>query len=74
MEKYTPRLFADYNSKIKNDLREKLNIKNIMRVPKIEKIVLNMGIGDAKDNKTSFKQAVEEITLISGQKPIINKS
>ena len=74
MGKYTPRLFTDYNSKIKNDLREKLNIKNIMRVPKIEKIVLNMGIGDAKDNKTSFKQAVEEITLISGQKPIINKS
>ena len=74
MEKYIPRLFTDYNSKLKYNLKEKLNIDNIMRVPKIEKIVLNMGIGDARDNKTSFKQAIEELTLITGQKPIINKS
>jgi len=74
MEKYIPRLLTDYNSKIKNDLLGKLNIKNIMRVPKLEKIVINMGLGDAKDNKTSFKQAVDELTLIAGQKPIINKS
>ena len=74
MEKYTPRLLEDYNSTIKHNLKEKLNIDNIMRVPKIEKIVINMGMGDARDNKTSFKQAVEEITLITGQKPIINKA
>ena len=74
MEKYIPRLLTDYNSKIKNDLLGKLNIENIMRVPKINKIVINMGLGDAKDNKTSFKQAVDELTLIAGQKPIINKS
>ena len=74
MEKYTPRLLEDYNSKIKHNLKEKLNIDNIMRVPKIEKIVINMGMGDARDNKTSFKQAIEEITLITGQKPIINKA
>jgi len=74
MGKYIPRLLTDYNSKIKNDLLGKLNIENIMRVPKINKIVINMGLGDAKDNKTSFKQAVDELTLITGQKPIINKS
>ena len=74
MEKYTPRLLENYNSTIKHNLKEKLNIDNIMRVPKIEKIVINMGMGDARDNKTSFKQAVEEITLITGQKPIINKA
>ena len=74
MDKYIPRLLTDYNSKIKNDLLGKLNIENIMRVPKINKIVINMGLGDAKDNKTSFKQAVDELTLIAGQKPIINKS
>ena len=74
MEKYTPRLLEDYNSTIKHNLKEKLNIDNIMRVPKIEKIVINMGMGDARDNKTSFKQAIEEITLITGQKPIINKA
>tara|TARA_Y100000817_G_C16848640_1_gene541118 strand:+ start:808 stop:1377 length:570 start_codon:yes stop_codon:yes gene_type:complete len=74
MEKYIPRLFNDYNSKIKHSLKDKLNIENIMRVPKIEKIVINMGIGDARDNKTSFKQAIEEMTLIAGQKPIVNKA
>ena len=72
MEKYVPRLLIDYNSKIKEELKEKLNIENIMRVPKVKKIVLNVGMGDARDNKTSFKQAIEELTLISGQKPIIN--
>tara|TARA_Y100000590_G_scaffold445934_1_gene578752 strand:- start:493 stop:1083 length:591 start_codon:yes stop_codon:yes gene_type:complete len=74
MEKYIPRLLTDYNSKIKKDLLGKLNIKNIMRVPKLEKIVINMGLGDAKDNKTSFKQAIDELTLIAGQKPIVNKA
>ena len=72
MEKYIPRLLIDYNSKIKEELKVKLNIENIMRVPKVKKIVLNIGMGDARDNKTSFKQAIEELTLISGQKPIIN--
>ena len=74
MDKYIPRLLNDYNSKIKEELKNKLNIGNIMRVPKIEKIVLNIGMGDARDNKTSFKQAIEELTLISGQKPIINNA
>ena len=74
MEKYTPRLFDNYNSKIKHSLKEKLKIDNIMRVPKIEKIVINIGMGDARDNKTSFKQAIDELTLITGQKPIINKA
>ena len=72
MEKYIPRLLIDFNSKIKKELKGKLNIENIMRVPKVEKIVINIGMGDARDNKTSFKQAIEELTLISGQKPIVN--
>jgi len=72
MEKYIPRLLIDFNSKIKEELKGKLNIENIMRVPKVEKIVINIGMGDARDNKTSFKQAIEELTLISGQKPIVN--
>ena len=74
MEKYIPRLWEDYNSNIKIKLKEKLNLDNIMRVPKIDKIVINMGMGDARDNKTSFKQAIDELTLITGQKPIINKA
>ena len=74
MEKYTPRLLNMYNEKIKKNLQNKLTIKNAMKVPKLEKIVLNMGIGDGKDNKTTMKQAIEEMKLISVQKPIVTKS
>ena len=74
MEKYTPRLLNMYNEKIKKNLQNELTIKNTMKVPKLEKIVLNMGIGDGKDNKTTMKQAIEEMTQISGQKPIVTKS
>ena len=63
-----------YNDKIIQLLSEELKINNIMQVPKLEKIVLNMGLGDAKDNKNSLKQAVEELSIITGQKPIITKS
>ena len=74
MKNYTPRLFVQYKSDLKNKLKDKLNAANVMQVPKLEKIILNMGLGDAKDSKTSLKQALEEMTLISGQKPVITKS
>jgi large subunit ribosomal protein L5 len=63
-----------YNESITNLLFKELNFKNIMEVPKLEKIVLNMGLGDAKDNKNTLKQAVEELTTISGQRPVVTKS
>ena len=63
-----------YNEKITNSLFGELKISNKMEVPKLNKIVLNMGLGDAKDNKNSLQQALEELTLITGQKPIIRKS
>ena len=63
-----------YNDKIIQLLSKELKINNIMQVPKLEKIVLNMVLGDAKDNKNSLKQAVEELSIITGQKPIITKS
>jgi len=74
MEKYTPRLIENYNTTIKESLQKSLSIKNTMRTPRLQKIVLNMGLGDAKDNKTSMKQAIEELALISGQKPVLTKS
>jgi len=74
MDTYTPRLLDVYKTEIKNNLKGKLAIKNIMQVPKLNKIVLNMGIGDGKDNKTSMKQALDEMTKISGQKPVVTKS
>ena len=70
----TPRLKEKYKKEIIKNLMSKLNYKNIHGVPRIEKIVINMGLGDAKDNKTSFKQAIDELTLIAGQKPIVNKA
>ena len=74
MKNYSARLFDLYKNNIQSSLKEKLNIKNVMELPKIEKIVLNMGIGDAKDNKNSLAQAVDEMKIITGQKPVITKA
>ena len=63
-----------YNESITNLLFKELNFKNVMEVPKLQKIVLNMGLGDAKDNKNTLKQAVEELATITGQKPVITRS
>ena len=63
-----------YKQNIVKDLYKDLNCDNIMQVPRLEKIVLNMGLGDAKDNKNGLKQAVDEMAAITGQKPVITKS
>ena len=68
------RLSEEYKSKILNDLMLKLNCKNIYQVPKITKIVLNMGIGDGKDDAKLIDKAQEELSLIAGQKAIKTKS
>ena len=74
MKNYSPRLFNLYKDSIKPLLKQKLDIKNVMQLPRIEKIVLNMGIGDAKDNKNSLSKAIDEMTIITGQKPVITKA
>ena len=68
----SPRLKELFFKEIQPALKTQFGFKNLYMSPKIEKIVLNIGMGDARDNKTSFKQAIEELTLISGQKPIVN--
>jgi len=68
------RLSEEYKSKILNDLMLKLNCKNIYQVPKITKIVLNMGIGNRKDDAKLIDKAQEELSLIAGQKAIKTKS
>ena len=73
-EQYIPRLQNQYNVKIVRDLSSQLDINNKMRIPKLVKISLNMGLGDAKDNKNSLKQAVDELTNIAGQKAVITYS
>ena len=68
---YKPRLQKKYQDEVKTYLSTKLGIDNEMRLPKIQKILLNMGIGEAKEHKNWFSQAVEEIATITGQKPVI---
>ena len=68
------RLLEQYQKNIKTDLMTKLNLNNIHEVPKIKKIVLNMGIGEAKDDSKLVDKAVEDLSLISGQKAIKTKA
>ena len=68
---YQPRLLSRYHAEVIGQLSERLDIKNVMRLPKIEKIVLNMGIGDARENTNALKFAVEELTAIAGQKAVV---
>ncbi len=68
------RLLEEYNNQIKKDLKSKLGLKNIYEVPKIKKIILNMGIGEGKDDAKLVDKALEDLTLISGQKAVKTKS
>ncbi len=63
-----------YNNEIVDAMMKKFNYKNKMAVPKIEKIVINMGVGEAKENQKVLDAAVSDLTIISGQKPIITKA
>ena len=71
---YIPRLKVKYNKKVISYLSNQLDISNPMRVPRLTKVVLNVGMGDAKDNSNWLKSAIDELALISGQKPIITRS
>ena len=68
------RLKDFYKSQIKNDLREKFNYKNVMEIPKLEKIVINIGVGEAVANSKALDAAVNDLTAIAGQKPIITRA
>ncbi|RQD70187.1 MAG: 50S ribosomal protein L5 [Tindallia sp. MSAO_Bac2] len=68
------RLKEMYVSDVTKAMMEAFNYKSIMEVPRLEKVVVNMGIGDAKDNAKSLESAVSELTLIVGQKPVITKA
>ena len=71
---YTPRLLTKYNEVVHKHLSKRLDINNAMRIPKLEKIVLNMGLGDAKENKKWLTSGVEELTTIAGQKAVVTIS
>jgi len=69
--KYIPRLQMKYHENSVSYLKDKLGIENVMQIPKFDKIVMNIGLGDAKDNSTNLKNALEELTIISGQKAVV---
>ena len=72
--KYTPRLRRDYDERIAQAMMEKFGYKNRMEIPRLEKIVLNMGVGEATQDKKKVETAAAEMQLIAGQKPVITKA
>ncbi len=72
--KYTPRLKRDYDERIATAMTEKFGYKNRLEVPRLEKIVINMGVGEATQDKKKVEVAASEMELIAGQKPVITKA
>ena len=69
-----PRLKDTYVSQAVPALMKKFGYKNVMQVPRLEKIVINMGLGDTKDNAKSLDAAVADLAIISGQKPVVTRA
>ncbi len=72
--KYVSRYHKLYNDTIVQTLTKELNIKNIMQCPKLEKIIVNMGVGEATQNVKIIDTAAADLTIIAGQKPVIKKA
>ena len=68
------RIKEEYLNNVTKQMTEKFGYKNVMEIPKIEKIVINMGVGEAKENAKLLDAAVADMTAIAGQKPIVTKA
>ena len=68
------RLYDKYVTEVVPALKQKFGYKNVNQIPKIDKIVINMGLGDCKDNAKALEMAVNELTAIAGQKPQVTKA
>ena len=68
------RLKEHYKTEVFNAMMEKFKYKNVMEVPKLEKITINIGLGEAKDNPKIMETAVQELALITGQRPVVTKA
>lgn len=68
------RLQEKYKKEVVPALKQKFNYKSPMEVPKLEKVIINMGVGDAKDNPKAIDAAVNDLGIISGQKPLVTKA
>ena len=74
MSTYEPRLIKKYKDEVVPQLMKDFTLKNVMEVPKLERIVVNMGLGEAVQNAKLIKSAVEELTAITGRKPIVTRA
>jgi large subunit ribosomal protein L5 len=73
-ETYIPRLKEQYENEIRPALKDELGLSSIMQVPRIQKITLNMGVGEAKTDAKQLDAAMDELTIIAGQRPQIRKA
>jgi large subunit ribosomal protein L5 len=74
VDTYTPRLKTEYESEIRPRLKDELGVSSIMQVPRIEKITLNMGVGEAKTDAKQLDAAIEELTIIAGQRAQVRRA
>jgi large subunit ribosomal protein L5 len=73
-DKYTPRLQRHYEEVVRPELMKKFGLTNALQAAKLEKIVINMGVGEAVSDSKKAKNAAEQLTLIAGQRPVVTKS
>jgi large subunit ribosomal protein L5 len=71
---YTPRLKALYEEHVRENLKDELGLESIMQVPRITKITLNMGVGDAKTDAKALDSAIEELTIVAGQRAQVRRA
>ena len=74
MADYRPRLRDIYENEVRANLQKEFSFGNVMEIPRLEKIVINMGVGEAVGDSKKIKKAVEEMTKISGQKPVTTRA
>jgi large subunit ribosomal protein L5 len=74
MAEYTPRLRQQYKDKVRAALKEEFGYKNDMQIPRLDKIVLNMGVGEAVSDTKKVRAAAEDLAQIAGQRPVITKA
>lgn len=74
MADYTPRLLTQYKEAIRPAMKEEFGYKNDMMIPSLEKIVINMGVGEAVNDTKKVKSAAEDLTLIAGQRAVVTKA
>ena len=73
-DEYTPRLKEQYYATVRDELQKQFNYKNVMMIPKIEKIVVNMGVGEAATDSKAIEGAVRDLRTITGQQPMVTRA